>query len=201
MVVAPLVAVGFILAIPLWPVLVLLSGFGWLLAAALALLLYWESHRYEVLAGLLLLYAALGAWFMRRAARWAGVHDEAVADDQSLSAYVRMLERNHDRRVEAQVQSGDDMILKRMKRRHARTDTIRFCETVRGLRPEAAFGADSPLLPGVERFGTELRRYLVVRAQLGIVADGPLSPSSLVGVAERVFDRGLAAGVLGQWRA
>jgi predicted membrane-bound spermidine synthase len=44
-----------------------------LLAAALALLLYWESHRHEVLAGLLLLYAALGAWFMRRAARWAGV--------------------------------------------------------------------------------------------------------------------------------
>ena len=43
------------------------------------------------------------------AARWAGVHDEAVADDQSLSAYVRMLERNHDRRVEAQVQSGDDI--------------------------------------------------------------------------------------------
>ena len=35
MVVAPLVAVGFILAIPLWPVLVLLSGFGWLLAATL----------------------------------------------------------------------------------------------------------------------------------------------------------------------
>ncbi len=40
------------------------------------------------------------------------------------------------------VQSGDDMILKRMKRRHTRADTIRFCETVRRLRPEAAFGAD-----------------------------------------------------------
>jgi threonylcarbamoyladenosine tRNA methylthiotransferase MtaB len=34
------------------------------------------------------------------------------------------------------------MILKRMKRRHARADTIAFCETVRRHRPEAAFGAD-----------------------------------------------------------
>ena len=40
------------------------------------------------------------------------------------------------------VQSGDDMILKRMKRRHSRADTIRFCDEVRGLRPDAAFGAD-----------------------------------------------------------
>jgi threonylcarbamoyladenosine tRNA methylthiotransferase MtaB len=40
------------------------------------------------------------------------------------------------------VQSGDDMILKRMKRRHSRADTIAFCEEVRRLRPEAAFGAD-----------------------------------------------------------
>jgi threonylcarbamoyladenosine tRNA methylthiotransferase MtaB len=40
------------------------------------------------------------------------------------------------------VQSGDDMILKRMKRRHTRADTIRFCQEVRRYRPEAAFGAD-----------------------------------------------------------
>jgi threonylcarbamoyladenosine tRNA methylthiotransferase MtaB len=40
------------------------------------------------------------------------------------------------------VQSGDDMILKRMKRRHARADTIAFCEEVRRHRPDAAFGAD-----------------------------------------------------------
>jgi threonylcarbamoyladenosine tRNA methylthiotransferase MtaB len=39
-------------------------------------------------------------------------------------------------------QSGDDMILKRMKRRHGRADTIEFCDTVRRLRPDAAFGAD-----------------------------------------------------------
>ena len=40
------------------------------------------------------------------------------------------------------LQSGDDMILKRMKRRHSRDDAIRFCDRVRGLRPDAAFGAD-----------------------------------------------------------
>jgi threonylcarbamoyladenosine tRNA methylthiotransferase MtaB len=39
-------------------------------------------------------------------------------------------------------QSGDDLILKRMKRRHSRGDTIAFCATVRRLRPDAAFGAD-----------------------------------------------------------
>jgi threonylcarbamoyladenosine tRNA methylthiotransferase MtaB len=39
-------------------------------------------------------------------------------------------------------QSGDDMILKRMKRRHTRADTIRFCDQVRRYRPDAAFGAD-----------------------------------------------------------
>jgi len=39
-------------------------------------------------------------------------------------------------------QSGDDMVLKRMKRRHNRADVIRFCESVRRHRPEAAFGAD-----------------------------------------------------------
>jgi threonylcarbamoyladenosine tRNA methylthiotransferase MtaB len=40
------------------------------------------------------------------------------------------------------VQSGDNLILKRMKRRHSREDTIAFCDTVRRLRPEVAFGAD-----------------------------------------------------------
>jgi threonylcarbamoyladenosine tRNA methylthiotransferase MtaB len=40
------------------------------------------------------------------------------------------------------VQSGDNLILKRMKRRHSREDTMRFCETVRRLRPDVAFGAD-----------------------------------------------------------
>jgi threonylcarbamoyladenosine tRNA methylthiotransferase MtaB len=40
------------------------------------------------------------------------------------------------------LQHGDDMILKRMKRRHLRSDAIRFCEDIRRLRPEMSIGAD-----------------------------------------------------------
>ncbi|MFN3318641.1 MAG: tRNA (N(6)-L-threonylcarbamoyladenosine(37)-C(2))-methylthiotransferase MtaB [Allorhizobium sp.] len=40
------------------------------------------------------------------------------------------------------LQHGDDMILKRMKRRHSRADAIAFAEQVRRLRPGFAFGAD-----------------------------------------------------------
>lgn len=40
------------------------------------------------------------------------------------------------------LQAGDDMILKRMKRRHSRADAIAFCDQVRKLRPDVVFGAD-----------------------------------------------------------
>jgi threonylcarbamoyladenosine tRNA methylthiotransferase MtaB len=40
------------------------------------------------------------------------------------------------------LQSGDDLILKRMKRRHSRQDAIEFCGQVRRLRPDIALGAD-----------------------------------------------------------
>ena len=40
------------------------------------------------------------------------------------------------------VQSGDDLILKQMKRRHSRADIERFVNRVRRLRPDAVFGAD-----------------------------------------------------------
>lgn len=40
------------------------------------------------------------------------------------------------------LQAGDDMILKRMKRRHLRQNAIDFCATVRRLRPDVVFGAD-----------------------------------------------------------
>ena len=40
------------------------------------------------------------------------------------------------------LQAGDDLILKRMKRRHSRADAIAFCEQVRRLRPDVVFGAD-----------------------------------------------------------
>ena len=40
------------------------------------------------------------------------------------------------------LQAGDDLILKRMKRRHLRADAIAFCDQVRRLRPDVVFGAD-----------------------------------------------------------
>ena len=40
------------------------------------------------------------------------------------------------------LQAGDDLILKRMKRRHTRGDAIAFCDTMRRLRPDVIFGAD-----------------------------------------------------------
>ena len=40
------------------------------------------------------------------------------------------------------LQTGSDLILKRMKRRHLRADALAFCHAVRRLRPDVAFGAD-----------------------------------------------------------
>jgi threonylcarbamoyladenosine tRNA methylthiotransferase MtaB len=40
------------------------------------------------------------------------------------------------------LQAGDDLILKRMKRRHLRADAIAFCRQVRRLRPDVVFGGD-----------------------------------------------------------
>jgi threonylcarbamoyladenosine tRNA methylthiotransferase MtaB len=40
------------------------------------------------------------------------------------------------------LQAGDNLILKRMKRRHLREDAIQFCDNVRALRPDITFGAD-----------------------------------------------------------
>ena len=40
------------------------------------------------------------------------------------------------------IQAGDDLVLKRMKRRHRRADVLALCRRLRALRPEIAFGAD-----------------------------------------------------------
>ncbi|MDH6262795.1 tRNA (N(6)-L-threonylcarbamoyladenosine(37)-C(2))-methylthiotransferase MtaB [Bradyrhizobium sp. BR13661] len=56
---------------------------------------------------------------------------DAIADDIRLMPHLHL-----------SLQSGDDMILKRMKRRHSRSDSIAFCDQVRRLRPDIAFGAD-----------------------------------------------------------
>ena len=44
--------------------------------------------------------------------------------------------------IHLSLQSGDNMILKRMKRRHAREDSIAFCDELRSRRPGIVFGAD-----------------------------------------------------------
>lgn len=44
--------------------------------------------------------------------------------------------------IHVSLQAGDDMILKRMKRRHNRQDALNFCARVRDLRPDVVFGAD-----------------------------------------------------------
>jgi threonylcarbamoyladenosine tRNA methylthiotransferase MtaB len=56
---------------------------------------------------------------------------EAIATEKRLMPHLHL-----------SLQSGDDMILKRMKRRHLRADSIRFCAEVRELRPDIVFGAD-----------------------------------------------------------
>ncbi|GJE04393.1 tRNA (N(6)-L-threonylcarbamoyladenosine(37)-C(2))-methylthiotransferase MtaB [Methylobacterium isbiliense] len=63
---------------------------------------------------------------------------EADADLlDALATEARLMPHLH-----LSLQAGDDLILKRMKRRHGRADAIRFCETVRRLRPGTVFGAD-----------------------------------------------------------
>lgn len=42
-------------------------------------------------------------------AQWEGLHDRAVASDPQVIGYVRMLEREFDRRAEAMVPSADDL--------------------------------------------------------------------------------------------
>ncbi|MEM6896794.1 MAG: tRNA (N(6)-L-threonylcarbamoyladenosine(37)-C(2))-methylthiotransferase MtaB [Pseudomonadota bacterium] len=56
---------------------------------------------------------------------------EAIATEPRLMPHLHL-----------SLQHGDDLILKRMKRRHLRDDAIRFCEEARRLRPGMTFGAD-----------------------------------------------------------
>jgi threonylcarbamoyladenosine tRNA methylthiotransferase MtaB len=56
---------------------------------------------------------------------------DAIADDDRLMPHLHL-----------SLQAGDDLILKRMKRRHLRSDAIAFCTEVRRLRPDIALGAD-----------------------------------------------------------
>jgi threonylcarbamoyladenosine tRNA methylthiotransferase MtaB len=66
--------------------------------------------------------------------------DSIEADDDLLRALAeeeRLMPHLH-----LSLQAGDDLILKRMKRRHLRRDAARFCKDVRRLRPDIVLGAD-----------------------------------------------------------
>ena len=56
---------------------------------------------------------------------------KAIRDEPKLMPHMHL-----------SVQAGDDLILKRMKRRHSRKDTIEFCDRARALRPNITLGAD-----------------------------------------------------------
>ena len=66
--------------------------------------------------------------------------DSVEADPDLIAAFAE--EARLMPHVHLSLQAGDDLILKRMKRRHSRDDAIRFCETLRALRPGLVFGAD-----------------------------------------------------------
>jgi threonylcarbamoyladenosine tRNA methylthiotransferase MtaB len=55
----------------------------------------------------------------------------ALAEEERLMPHLHL-----------SLQAGDDLVLKRMKRRHSRADAIRFCNEARRLRPDVAIGAD-----------------------------------------------------------
>jgi threonylcarbamoyladenosine tRNA methylthiotransferase MtaB len=56
---------------------------------------------------------------------------KAIAEEERLMPHLHL-----------SLQAGDDLILKRMKRRHLRADAIAFCDQMRRLRPDVAFGGD-----------------------------------------------------------
>jgi threonylcarbamoyladenosine tRNA methylthiotransferase MtaB len=66
--------------------------------------------------------------------------DVAEIDDDlfNLMAYEKRLMPH----FHISLQAGDNMILKRMKRRHNRDQVIDFCLSLRAIRPEVSFGAD-----------------------------------------------------------
>ena len=66
--------------------------------------------------------------------------DSVEADRELIDAFAnepRLMPHLH-----LSLQAGDDLILKRMKRRHSRADAIAFCDQLRRLRPDMVFGAD-----------------------------------------------------------
>ena len=66
---------------------------------------------------------------------------DSVEADQALVDAIAS-ERRLMPHLHLSLQAGDNMILKRMKRRHLRDDAIAFCEDMRKARPDIVYGAD-----------------------------------------------------------
>ncbi|MCG2841559.1 radical SAM protein [Sandaracinobacter sp. RS1-74] len=87
--------------------------------------------------------------------------DAAEADEALLEAFTDRRLMPH---IHLSLQSGDDLILKRMKRRHARADAIRLVERLKRARPDIAIGAD--LIAGFPTEGEAAHRN-----SLALIAD------------------------------
>jgi len=85
--------------------------------------------------------------------------DEALFD--LIAGEPRLMPHFH-----LSLQAGDDMILKRMKRRHSRADAVRTVERIKALRPDATIGAD--LIAG---FPTETEEMAINSLKLLEVCD------------------------------
>lgn len=92
--------------------------------------------------------------------------DSVEADAALIAAFAE--EARLMPHVHLSLQAGDDLILKRMKRRHTRADAIRLCRTLQALRPGLVFGAD--LIAG---FPTETEAQFV--RSLDLVAECELT--------------------------
>lgn len=89
-----------------------------------------------------------------------------VADEERLMPHLHL-----------SVQAGDDLVLKRMKRRHGREDVLRLVRELRDLRPDLAFGAD--LIAGFPTESEEMLARtlaLVEEAELAFLHVFPYSP-------------------------
>ena len=101
--------------------------------------------------------------------------DSIEADDnlmQAIATEPRLMPHLH-----LSLQAGDNMILKRMKRRHLRDDAIRFCEEARVLRPDIVFGAD--IIAGFPTESDEMfenSRKLIADCGLTFLHVFPFSP-------------------------
>ncbi|TVS00129.1 MAG: tRNA (N(6)-L-threonylcarbamoyladenosine(37)-C(2))-methylthiotransferase MtaB [Rhodobacteraceae bacterium] len=101
---------------------------------------------------------------------------DSIEVDEALMEMIA-IERRLMPHLHLSLQAGDDLILKRMKRRHLRGDAISFCDEARRLRPDMVFGAD--IIAGFpteteEMFDNSLR--LVEECGLTFLHVFPFSP-------------------------